>query len=58
MAFGSADDGDVFTDGSNEDTCADPRGNDATNLTVYSDGRNKVDPQTMYAGSACMFVAK
>ncbi|PWI71027.1 Nucleotide-binding, alpha-beta plait [Purpureocillium lilacinum] len=57
MAFGSADDGDVFTDGSNEDTCADPRGNDATNLTVYSDGRNKVDPQTMYAGSACMFVA-
>ncbi|UNI24388.1 hypothetical protein JDV02_010138 [Purpureocillium takamizusanense] len=57
MGFGSTDDGDVFTDGSNEDTRPDPRGIVATGLTVYSDNRNKIDPQTMYAGSACMFVA-
>ncbi|RDA91439.1 hypothetical protein CP533_6288 [Ophiocordyceps camponoti-saundersi (nom. inval.)] len=53
---GSTEDDDVFTVGSNEGfTQSSPRG--GADVAVYQDLRDKVDPQTMYAGSSCMFVA-
>ena len=55
---GSSEDGDVFTDGSNDGfrEVSSPHGR--AQVAVYQDSRDKVDPQTMYAGSSCMFVAK
>ncbi|PHH64080.1 hypothetical protein CDD81_5073 [Ophiocordyceps australis] len=56
---GSSEDDDVFTDFStsiNDIHKASAFGG-RTQLAVYQDSRDKVDPQTMYAGSSCMFVA-
>ncbi|PNY22679.1 Meiotic activator RIM4 [Tolypocladium capitatum] len=53
---GSSEDDDVFTDGSNDGFHAvpDPREKE---VAVYQDPGDRADPQTMYAGSSCMFVA-
>ncbi|PHH82018.1 hypothetical protein CDD82_7274 [Ophiocordyceps australis] len=57
---GSSEDDDVFTDFSTSINClhkASSTFGGRTQLAVYQDSRDKVDPQTMYAGSSCMFVA-
>ncbi|KAM4064863.1 RNA recognition motif domain-containing protein [Hirsutella rhossiliensis] len=59
---GSSEDDDVFADGSNDGSNDGFRGPSSprrgSEVAVYQeDTRDKVDPQTMYAGSSCMFVA-
>lgn len=55
---GSSEDDDVFTVGSNDNLTQESASRGVTNVASYQDLRDKVDPQTMYAGSSCMFVAK
>ncbi|KND90387.1 Meiotic activator RIM4 [Tolypocladium ophioglossoides CBS 100239] len=54
---GSSEDDDVFTDGSNDGFHAAPNPREAKEVAVYQDSGDRADPQTMYAGSSCMFVA-
>lgn len=56
---GSSEDDDVFADGSNDGFRGKSSPRRETEVAVYQDDlRDKIDPQTMYAGSSCMFVAK
>lgn len=55
---GSSDDDDVFTDGSNDAFRGAPNLREEKEVAVYKDSDDRADPQTMYAGSSCMFVAK
>ncbi|POR32900.1 Meiotic activator RIM4 [Tolypocladium paradoxum] len=50
-------DDDVFTDGSNDGFHTAPNPHEAKEVAVYQDSGDRADPQTMYAGSSCMFVA-
>ncbi|PHH88397.1 hypothetical protein CDD83_7594 [Cordyceps sp. RAO-2017] len=54
---GSSEDDDVFTDGSNDAFDQETVSCQGSQVAVYQDVPQKVDPQTMYAGSSCMFVA-
>ncbi|PHH74357.1 hypothetical protein CDD80_3118 [Ophiocordyceps camponoti-rufipedis] len=54
---GSSEDDDVFTVGSNDNLTHESSSRGVANDASYQDLRDKVDPQTMYAGSSCMFVA-
>lgn len=56
---GSTEDDDVFADGSSDGFRGPSSPLQETEVAVYQeDLRDRVDPQTMYAGSSCMFVAK
>ncbi|RDA88972.1 hypothetical protein CP532_0632 [Ophiocordyceps camponoti-leonardi (nom. inval.)] len=54
---GSTEDDDVFTVDSNDGYTQVSSPGGGADVAVYQDLRDKVDPQTMYAGSSCMFVA-
>ncbi|KAF4512735.1 hypothetical protein G6O67_000080 [Ophiocordyceps sinensis] len=55
---GSSEDDDVFADGLNDGFRGKSSPRRETEVAVYQDDlRDKIDPQTMYAGSSCMFVA-
>ncbi|PFH58383.1 hypothetical protein XA68_13747 [Ophiocordyceps unilateralis] len=54
---GSSEDDDVFTVGSNDNFTQESSPRGQANVAGYQDLRDRVDPQTMYAGSSCMFVA-
>lgn len=60
MVFESSDDGDVFVDNSPDAAIASPAEDEkpSADIAVYGGTRNKIDPQTVYAGSSCMFAAK
>ncbi|KJZ79317.1 hypothetical protein HIM_01468 [Hirsutella minnesotensis 3608] len=54
---GSTEDDDVFTDGSVDEFGSRLSPRQEARVPVHHDLRDKPDPQTMYAGSSCMFVA-